>query len=289
MNDIPKSAELPVARILNVSDDEYFSDPCSVPSLSQSIAKILITESPLHAWLRHPRLGGVPSESTKATDEGTVIHKLLLGKGTDVVVVDAPDFRTKIAQQARDEATAAGKVPMIRHKYDDIVAAAERLRENCAKQGFHLSGESEVAIEWSEEGEEGPVLCRGRMDHVFIDKGVIYDVKKTASANPKYLARNFVDLGYDIQSAAYPRALEKLRPDLAGRIDFVFLFLELQPPYSVIAARPDGVLREIGAARWSRAVRLWERCLRRNEWPGYADQPITLEAPPWILTQELGA
>lgn len=278
------------ARILAVSEDAYHADPCGTPSLSQSIAKILITESPLHAWLRHPRLGGQPEESTKATDEGTVIHKLLLGKGdTDIVLIDAKDFRTKAAQEARDAARDAGKLPMIASKYAEIQAAAEILRDRCKAKGFQFTGESEVAIEWSDLGVDGPVLCRSRLDHVFIDDGIIYDLKKSVSVNPQYLARNLVDLGYDIQQEAYTRALTALRPELAGRIDFVFLFCELEAPYSVVPVRLDGAFKEIGRHRWEQAVRTWERCLRLNEWPGYCDGPIVLDPPTWVMSQFLGS
>jgi hypothetical protein len=40
-----------------ISAADYFSDKLSpVPSLNSSIAKLLITRSPKHAWMQHPRL-----------------------------------------------------------------------------------------------------------------------------------------------------------------------------------------------------------------------------------------
>lgn len=275
------------ARILNVTEDEYHKDPCATPSLSASIAQILITESPLHAWLRHPRLGATPDEATVATNEGTVLHKLLLGKGAEIAVINMPDFRTNAAKEARDSASAAGQVPIIKHKFAAIEAAAAMLRERCEKFGFPLTGESEVAIEWTDETEAGEVLCRSRLDHVFIDAGVIYDVKKSRSVNPKYLAKNIVELGYDLQQAAYTRALAALKPELEGRIDFVFLFCELDPPHSVVPVRLDGAFREIGTRRWQQALYTWERCLRRSEWPGYCDGIVTLDPPAYVLNQYL--
>lgn len=277
----------PGAHILNVTEEEYFADPCTVPSLSQSIAHVLVTESPRHAWLRHPKLGNVRNTPTAALDEGSILHKLLLGKGAAVQVIEADNFKTKAAQSIRDAAIAEGKIPILASKFNDLSTAAERLRNSCASFGFPLTGQSEVAIEWT-EGDDDPVLCRGRLDHVFLDRGVIYDVKKTRNANPSYLRRKFVELGYDIQYAAYTRALSKLVPEFEGRVDFVFLFLEIEPPYSVVPARPDGALREIGAMRWGRAVETWRKCLRSNTWPGYCNSAITLDAPSWVITQELG-
>ena len=67
------------ASILNVSESEYRADPLSVPSLSASIAKVLIMESPAHAYDIHPKLGNRARKPSAAMDEGTLIHTLLLG------------------------------------------------------------------------------------------------------------------------------------------------------------------------------------------------------------------
>jgi hypothetical protein len=280
---------LPAARILDVTEDEYFADPCPTPSLSQSVAHTIVKESPLHGWLQHPRLGAHREESTDALDEGTILHKLILGKGAAIAKIEFDDFRTKLAREARDEAIANGQVPIIAHKHDAILAAAEKLRGNCAALGYEFKGESEVAIEWWARGTNRPIICRSRIDHLFLDQGIAFDVKKTRNANPNYLRRNFVELGYDIQYAAYTRAIAALKPELEGRTDLIFLFMEMSPPYSVVPARPDGALREIGASRWSRAVHLWEQCFDRRQWPGYCDSLVTLEATPWVIEQELGS
>jgi hypothetical protein len=288
MNAVAK--EKPLARILQCSLDQYYADPCEVPSLSQSIAKTIVTKSPLHAWTEHPRFGNNRGESTAAMNDGTLIHKLVLGKGADVVIVESDAFRTNAAKAARDAAIEEGKIPVLAHKYENAVAIANTLKSNLlTEHGICLDGESEVAIEWQEEGAEGLVTCRGMMDHVKIDQGRIYDVKKCESAHPRKCGRNAVEYGYDIQHAAYTRALAKLRPELEGRIDFVFLFMEIEPPYAIVPARLDGVLRELGSQRWDRAVLTWEKCLSSNRWPAYADRIVQIEAPTWAINQEMGA
>lgn len=281
------------ARILNVTEEEYFADPCAVPSLSQSIAHTLVSESPLHAWLEHPKLGKQPKVPTKATDGGHVIHKLLLGKGADIEVLDVLEYRTNAAKQMRDDAIAAGKVPMKRAEYGAIETAADVLRERLAERGYVFSGESEFAIEWDEKAYDGTVLCRGRMDHVIFDlaheRATILDVKKSANVNPRNLRRHFYDYGYDIQYQAYINALVALHPELAGRIDFTFLFVEIEPPYSIVPVQPAGAFREIGVSRWTRAVDVWKRCLARNHWPSYCDRTVMIEPMPYHAMEELGA
>lgn len=236
------------ARILNVTPAEYLADPCATPSLSSSIAHTIVARSPLHAWSEHPRFGNQRSDPTTATAEGSLLHRFLLGKGANVAIIHADDFRTKAAREERDQAIASGQLPMLARQYHAIAAAAETLRGKLAAFGIELAGESEVAIEWSEPGEHGPVLCRGMMDHLIVERGAIYDIKKIRSAHPRTCARHAVEYGYDIQHAAYTSGFEKLRPELAGRIDMVFVFLELEPPYAVVPARLDGGLRELGGA-----------------------------------------
>jgi hypothetical protein len=278
----------PFARILEVTQDEYFADPCEIPSLSQSLAHTLITETPLHAWNTHPRFGAQRGASTKATDDGQLIHKLLLGKGTVIDLIAANDFRTKAAQEARDASIAKGRLPILEYRFAEAQATAEILKGKLLELGIELNGMSEVAIEWDEPGEFGPVRCRCMMDHVFFDRGKIYDIKKIRSAHPKTCGKHAVEYGYDIQHTAYTNAFTALHPEFAGRVDFVFLFLELDAPHVITPARLDGTLRELGDQRWNRAVTTWERCLRKNHWPAYVNSIVSIEAPPWAITQEMG-
>ncbi len=277
----------PMARVLDCTLDAYYRDPCVVPSLSQSIAKVLITKSPLHAWTAHPRMGAVSQESTKAKDEGTLIHKLLLGKGATLSVLEVDDYKTKAARELRDDALANGRLPVKVADYIAAQAAAETLNVRLLDAGVDLSGGvAEMPVEWHEEGYDGYVLCRGALDYFKRDALQIIDVKKIASADYESCMRYAYEYGLDIQDAAYRSAISKLVPDSAGRIDFVFAFVELEAPYGVNPVRLTGQFRDMGRARWDRAVRLWERCTREDHWPGYTESITTLEPPGWAIAKE---
>lgn len=278
------------ARILSCTPAQYLSDPCERPSLSSSIAHTLVTRSPRHAWLEHPRLGAQARKATPAMDEGSILGKLVLGKGAEFEIVNAPDYRQGWARTVRDEIREAGKLPLLMHDFERMRKIADRIRKRCEEEGFPLDGESEVPVEFEEEGEHGPVLCRSMFDHMRRKVHVLCDLKKVATARPSDLERRIVEYGYDIQDAAYRRAYEKLYPSAAGRTDFIFIFCEIEEPYEVVTARLDPAFREIGKQRWLRAVRAWERVLASGEWPwpGYADGAVLLTPPTWVLTQELG-
>lgn len=275
------------ARIIECSEDEYFADPCAVPSLSQSIAHTLVTKSPLHAWTEHPRLGNFREveDDSEALKTGKVLHKLLLGAGTDVEVIPFDNFRKKDAQNLKAAAIEAGRVPMLKRKYDDLEAAAETLKGNLLTYfGIDLgAGQSEVAVEWAERGAHGPVLCRGRIDKLQLDRGLIIDVKKIRSADPETCGKHAVEHGHDIQCEAYIRAVSALYPEMEGRLQMLFLNMETEPPYAITPGPLDGELRELGHQRWERAIYLWEDCLRRDHWPAYTNRITPISAPGWAV------
>lgn len=267
-----------------VSKDEYLNDPCLSPSLSSSIASLLITRSPKHAYHAHPRLGrGGSGEYTEATSRGTAIDSLLLGGDTEIVPIDVEDFRSKDARAQRDAAYAAGKLPMKLAEYQEYKLKADAIRSRLQKHGIALDGENQVTIVWEEATPTGPILARCRIDHlkVFDDRAIICDLKTTKCAHPKEVATSMVKWGYDIQAAAYKRAVGKLYPHLVGRIDFVFLFVETEAPYECLPAEPDGQMQKRGEYGWAQAVALWGKCLHEHEWPGYiAPGEIARITPP---------
>lgn len=273
-------------RLCRMPAKEYFTDPCATPSLSASIAHTLTSESPLHAHARHPRLGGVPRKDTRAFDMGSLSHVLLLGEGKQIEVIDAEDWKTKIAREDRDAARAAGKIPVLTADFEEARDAADSIRQQFEKFGVVLDGESETTAFWTETTRDGrTVQCRGMQDHLKLP--TIYDLKSCRSASIGACQRHVDSYGYAIQRAAYVSAIEKIRPDLAGRVDFVFLFFELKFPFAVTPVRLTGEFRELGERRWRRAVDMWERCLREDSWPGYTETIVDLDPPRWALANDM--
>jgi hypothetical protein len=272
------------------SDAMYFRDPCALPSLSASIANVLDRQSPAHAFAAHPRLGGGNADrASVATERGNLAHRLLLGAGRPVVEVKGyADWRKKEAKAAKQEALARGGIPVLSHKLEQAKAAADAVRARLAELGIVLDGESEAKILWTEQADDGTVVqCRGMLDVVQLERRVVYDLKTVDSAHPAACARKVDAYGYAVQRAAYVRGLERIRPDLAGRIDYVLLFVEWTPPFAVLPARLDGVFRRVGEERWERAVNTWARCTRTGSWPAYADGVLELEAPGWLMAREM--
>lgn len=275
------------ARLLSCSTAEYHADPCPTPSLSASLAHTIVSKSPAHAWLQHPRLGGVPNEPTKATDKGTLVHALLLGDGPPISVIVADNYRTKDAQEARDQAYETGAIPVLEREVDEAVTVVRAIGWRLDDLGIVLSGQSELKLAWDYTTDSGAVVaCRSMVDHLRVDEAVVYDLKTARSAQPAACGRSSAEHGYPIQAACYTHAVGCLVPDLVGRVRCEFIFAETEPPFAVTVARPDGMMMDLGYAQWERAAQTWADCLRTNVWPGYADRVVPLSVPAWALQEE---
>lgn len=276
---------------LDVDETAYHQDPCETPSLSSSVAKVLIGKSPMHAHHVHPRLGNGPREDKKEWDLGNIAHKLVLGKGREIAVIDADDYRKADARAARDQARAEGKIPALREQYDNATVAAGVIAARLGDMGIVLSGESEVPIAWQERSNHGPIWCRGLIDHIVVegDRAIVYDFKTSRSAHPAACARAVLQYRYDVQQAAYTSGVSRVWPKVAGRVEFVFLFAEMVAPFGVTPGRIDDVLREHGEAGWTKAIVDFGESLSSNQWPGYTNSIVTLEAPGWMINEpEIG-
>jgi len=278
-------------RFVRLTADEYFADPCVTPSLSASIARKLVGESPRHAYAAHPRLGGKVQKTTKAMNAGSVMHSLLLEGGKGMVECHYDNFLTKAAKEDRDQAIADGKVPILAKDLAEARKVAAILRDKLAASGMVFDGETEIVALWTETAEDGtPVPCRAMLDHWSFARAMIDDLKTARSADPGKIARAIADEGYDIQAAAYNSAATKIHPELVGRVQVSFGFCELEDPYAttVIERGRGGSLYELGEMRWRRAVNTWAWCTKNACWPEYASARIKhLDLPAYVMQREL--
>jgi hypothetical protein len=271
----------------DVPADEYHADPAAEPSLSAHSAAVLLSRSPEHAYITHPRLGActpivAPKEFMVV---GDIIHSFLLGGGKDIAIIDADTYQTKAAKQERDDAIKAGKVPVKRAAYENAKAAAGEIRK-VLPVDFAQARATEATCIW----KSGGVHCRARLDSLFQDgHWDVYDLKTCDNARVSAAARNLIGRGNHIQAASNIDGIETLFPEAAGRVRFFDLFVETEAPYGVIVVEVAGAMLEYGQRQWRRAKGVWERCLGTKTWPGYSKEPIRVEPPSWMLSDEMDA
>lgn len=253
-------------------------------ALTSTIARELLLKSPKHAWTASRELNPNYVEAqSEEFDLGRAVHQWLLEQKTDrFVVVDAPDWKKKTAQETRAEARAAHKFPMLAHQYAQMfecMKAAQlqiALFDDQPEPRPLMFGRPEVSLEWTERG----VTCRARLDWLHDTHRYVDDLKTTSgSAHPDVWGRrNLWDKGYDVQAAFYLRGVRAVHGKQA---DFRFVVLELDPPYgmSVIGLEPEALA--LADQKVDRALDLWRECLENNIWPMYPHRVAYVEMPPW--------
>jgi len=267
--------------IYSMPADQYHADPCPEPSLSGSVAIPLVHRSPRHAWFSHPRLNPQDEEAVPSNMHlGTVAHALLLCAGGPVEVINAENYTTKAARDARDAARGSGKTPILSGAYEQAKAMAERAREflGNAVIGWE-AGKPEQVLVW----QEGDAWCRGMIDWLMDDRLTVIDYKTTGtSARPDDVERHLFDMHYHLKAAFYERGLNVLHPKGTGRRQFLFLFQETDPPYECSLVQLSEGAMMIGRKQATYAIRRWQQCMRSTVWPGYGLTWHTAAPPPWI-------
>lgn len=266
--------------------EDYHADPCPEPSLSGSIAIPLIHRSPRHAWWQHPRLNPAaePFEASAKMDLGSACHKLLLGAGAEIEEIEAENFTTKAAREARDVARAAGRIPMLskdmQTAHEMVAVAKDRLWNSVEAKGpGDESGKAEQTMIW----REGAIWCRGMVDWLSVSRRVVVDYKTTGtSARPDDIERHFYDMNYHLKAAFYERGLDVLDRSYIGRRRFLFLFQETDPPYECSLIEPSESGMTIGRKQATYAIRRWQQCMATGQWPGYGSEVYRAAAPQWI-------
>lgn len=263
----------------------YHADPCEQPSLSSGLLRLLLDSSPLHVWSVHPRLGAADrTPASRKMDVGSVAHKMVLGAGNNITIIDADSYRTKAAQEQRDLATAAGTIPCLTDDYAKAEAVAAPLRDALeAYMGCPIADcHRELVVLW----EEGGAWRRAMLDCVSPDFLKVADLKTTpGSAAPGACIGKMYD-GGEIQAGWYLRAMDAIDEANAGRRTFGFIFGETAAPFCV---SPPLELSEggltIARSKIDIGCALFDSCLRANLWPGYPQDARIVEPPSWLGMQ----
>lgn len=265
--------------LAGMPDDAYLSDPVLGGSLSHSGAKSLLPPG-CPALFRWQQTHGRPDKAV--FDFGRAAHRVVLGEGADIVRIDAPDWRSKDAQAQRDTARAAGKTPLLVKDALIVDDMAEALAGNpLAAELLTRPGRSEVAAFARDARED--VMLRAKYDRLPDADGrkvLVTDYKTAPSADPGQFAKSAWNYRYYMQAPWYIDLLRAL--DYADEIEFLFIVQAKEPPYlSIVAELPHAAVR-YGRARNREAIGIYADCLRRDEWPGYADGGvIELLMPGW--------
>jgi len=218
-------------------------------------------------------------------------HAAILGDTDQLAIIDADNFRTKAAKEAKAEAEANGKIPVTAPQYSKLEPGSARIRQELKRFGIIFDGAIEDRLEWEEETTTGAtVQCSGVLDH-WCGSGIC-DLKTGSEPVSVHKAIQLISSSHALlQDAAYKSALQAVHGIEPERNEFIFAFVQTQEPFSVTPVTLGGDFRELSALRWQRAVDRWSACLSkgtdRKYWPGPVDAVTPISAPGWMMSQEI--
>jgi hypothetical protein len=282
----------------DVEAADYHADPAPEPSVSQSLVKVLLDQSPLHAKCEHPRLAP-PAYADEDEDEkynkakviGDAVHFLLLGRGKEMQVFDAPNWSATgmgkgakaQLQEDRSAAIADGKTPILK-KHEEIAramtfAATAQLTERDLIVPFDEGGgHSEVVLVW----QEGGIWRRTMIDRLTLNRRHVLDYKTTGmNAAPHAIGNLMANAGWPLQAGMHERGLDILDPENAGRRRHTFICQEQYPPYALVAYDLPESLLHMGRKRLQIGLDIWDECMRSGRWPAYPIETQYPELPGW--------
>lgn len=257
--------------LLRLPPADYHRDPAPQPSLSSTLARLIIGRSPLHAWTASPRLNpGWQPDERKTFDIGRAAHRALLGAGDEFAAIPEGLLASNGAASTKEakafiaDCRDRGVTPLKEAEVDRIGLMVETARDRLAAMGITLDPErSEIAALAEIDG----VWCRAMIDNAPADPGQpLWDFKTTENASPEACMRSIMSYGYDLQAAHY---LDTWRAATGEDRRFRFIFQEKAAPFEVCVVELHDDSLMMGRKRAAMARQKWRWCIERNRWPGY--------------------
>lgn len=259
--------------------EEYHADP----SLSASGMKLLLDPG-CPALYRYER--DHPQPPKDIFDFGHAAHRLVLGDGARLRVLDYDNWLTKAAKQARDEAREEGCVPMLPKDMERARAMADAVRRHPVAGALFRGGRPEVSLFFKDKTTG--VSLRSRLD--WLDdqrkgRAIMTDLKTISTGvDLDHIERAIYDYGYHVSASQYEAAAQAL--DLAGPDAVATLvFVCKEPPHLVRVVQLPVDTLKLGRAKRRAAIELFKQCTVSGVWPGYPDVAYA-GLPPWAQARE---
>lgn len=259
--------------------DDYHADP----ALSASGMKLLLDPG-CPAQYRYERDN--PPPPRKTFDFGHAAHRLVLGDGAKLRVLDFDDYKTKAAQEAKKAAREEGAIPLLPDEMDRARAMADAVRRHPLAGPLFRGGRPEVSLFFKDKASG--VDLRARLDWLDVDRpgrAIMTDYKTIGTGvDLDHIERAIYDYGYQISAVQYQEAAQAL--DLAGPDAVATLvFQAKEPPFLVRVVQLPFDTIKLGRAKRRRAIEVFQECTQSGRWPGYEEVEYA-GLPPWAQARE---
>lgn len=254
-------------------------------TLSCSQASTLLNKSPAHCREGHAQLNPDYEEQQKDVfDLGSAAHNMALRQDfwrEEIDIIDARDWKTKKAKEAKAESRAAGRYPILVAQYGALEAMVLKLEAHPQAGRAFTQGQPEMTLVWRDE--QSGVVCRARPDWTPDDQKFDPwpDYKTTQEGKPGVWDRRYcLDHGGILRAAWYHEAIRQCCG--VERPVQYYVVQEVSAPYVVTVRVVPLPIIDLGRRMMRRALTEFARCLKSDDWPGY-DFLTDLSCPQWAF------
>ena len=227
-----------------------------------------------------------PEEQTPAMMIGEAVHTAVLEFSKfQNLYVKAPDVdrRTKAGKECWDLFVSenVGKVVLGADEYVRVLEMSAAIaRHEIAANLLNHCEEIELTAIWRDE--DTGLTCKGLIDSFAPSLDNVNDLKTTSDASPRSFERAIFQYGYHRQGAFYVDGMRALGKDVQH---YTLIAVENKAPYAVAVYRLTDEALDLGRRENDRLLKLYERCQRANDWPGYPLEVLDIGIPAWATKQ----
>lgn len=261
----------------DVSNQDYHKD---MPGLSSSQLRNVIFKSPFH--FKYFSENPAEDEYKAFYEQGTLIHTLMLEpdkvkENLVVIPEDIKDFRTKKAQELRDEALLLGKNVLLYKDYVQTMQMVESYRANTLVQTYLTGGEAELSMFWTDK--ETGLRCKCRPDYLYLgdDTDYVIDVKSTADIDT--FMKSVFKYNYHVAAAHYLEGIYQTTGKDVSK--FYLLALSKKPPYDIELFMFSMDTLEEGRAHCRKGLNTLKTCFETNCFPNKYGQELRVIENNW--------
>lgn len=224
--------------------------------------------SPAHCWRRYLDPARVIESSSDALRLGTLVHCLALTPRQferEFRVLE--NRRTRAAQAEWSWTVAQGLIPIKSVELEKARAIVAALKAHKAANRLLIYGKKERTI--IQPRDAGLLPLKARLDVHCEAKRLIVELKTT---------RDLGVIRSSMERYRYPLSAAFYRDMVKGQAT-VFVFVQTTPPHEVeVVDFPRSQLEE-GRDQWKTALRRFDECWRKGEWPEAEPAPEVDDDP----------
>jgi hypothetical protein len=258
-----------------MNNNDYQEMPC----ISSHWLKDVL-DSPATCYRNHlDPLRPVPKASN-AMKLGTLVHGLALTPlqfGEDFII-DAGHRRRKAGKVRHDAPSAPGLTVVHPAEFERAQMIVAALKAHPDARRWLAGGQKEKTV--IQERERGLLPLKARLDVHHEARRHVVELKTIHGIEA--IEQAFHQYRYALSAAFYAAISESLSVH--------FIFVETGEPYEVAVFEMSGLQLQEGREQWQSALRTFDDCWRRHEWPeaepvAAADDPLMMNfLPPKATT-----